>query len=179
MNRQKRVIGIVTAITAKDKWGRLAETAIVTPTDTIEIFCPQIKGSDIRPYKSLRAFTEEDNEFFFGRNKIIERLLNEMRQGPRFLAVFGRSGSGKSSLIQAGLLPRLKRGEICRSDQWGVIVSRPLGHPLENLEKQGLDNASDGLTSAVEWWLKNHPNYPHLLLILDQFEDSLPPVQRI
>jgi hypothetical protein len=167
----QRVVGIVTAITVKDRWGRLAETAIAIPSETIEAICPQIKGSDICPYKSLKAFTEEDHEFFFGRNKIVERLLAEMRQEPHFLAVFGPSGSGKSSVIQAGLLPRLRMREIRGNNQWGIIISRPSGNLFENLEKQGLEGASEGLALAVGNWLRNHPDNTRMLLILDQFEE--------
>lgn len=167
----QRVVGIVTAIVVKDRWERLGETAIATPSETIEAICPQIKGSDICPYKSLRAFTEGDHEFFFGRNKVVERLLDEMRQEPRFLAVFGPSGSGKSSVIQAGLLPRIRQREIRGSNHWDFIISRPSGNPFENLERQGLEDASEGLASAAENWLRNHPENTRLLLILDQFEE--------
>jgi WD40 repeat protein len=167
----RRVVGIATAIVTKDRWERLGETAIATPSETIEVLCPQINRSDICPYKSLKAFTEDDFEFFFGRNKVVERLLKDMRQEPRFLAVFGASGSGKSSVIQAGLVPRLRRRGIRGSDLWGIIISRPSNNPLEYLEKQGLDGASKGLALATENWLRDHPDNERLLLILDQFEE--------
>jgi len=58
------------------------------------------------PFPGLRAFTEKENAIFFGRKKEIEILLERLKE-TRFLAVIGPSGSGKSSLVRAGLLPNL------------------------------------------------------------------------
>lgn len=85
-------MGMVTSIAAPDRFGRLSETAFVTPSETLFSIYPEIVASDVRPYMGLAAFTEKDAEFFFGRR--------------RFLLVTGPSGSGKSSVVQAGLIPR-------------------------------------------------------------------------
>jgi hypothetical protein len=169
----QRIVGMATAILTKDRWERLGETAIATPTETIEAVCPNLKRSDTCPYKSLRSFTEFDSEFFFGRNKIIKRLIEDIRSQPRFLAVFGPSGSGKSSVIQAGFIPVLKQGLIPGSDRWGIITIRPSDHPFENLEREGVPGASQGLVNAASKWLENHSENERLLLILDQFEEVL------
>lgn len=86
------------------------------------------------PYPGLPAFQEEDAAIFFGRDKEIrdmQALLNRLQQfgGPRLTLMLGASGSGKSSLMRAGLLPRLKR------DQRWVVINpfRPLKAPFDEL----------------------------------------------
>jgi len=88
------------------------------------------------PYPGLPAFQEQDAAIFFGRDKEIregQALLNRLQQfgGPRLTLMLGASGSGKSSLMRAGLLPRLKR------DQRWVVVEpfRPLEAPFDALAK--------------------------------------------
>ncbi len=57
------------------------------------------------PYRGLEVFEEEHAEFFFGRDADVQRLVEKLK-GTRFLAVLGASGSGKSSLVRAGLVRR-------------------------------------------------------------------------
>ena len=103
----------------------------------------------------------------------MDRLAESLRQEPHFLAVLGPSGSGKSSVIQAGLIPSLRDGAIPGSDRWEFIVARPADHPFERLAEAGLDGASDGLISALKNWVYLHPSSDRLVLILDQFEELL------
>lgn len=152
-----RVVGMVTAITVPDRYGRLAQTAFITPTETLRAVCPALQVSDVCPYRSLDAFTEADAEFFFGRGRVVERLVKSLRREPRFLAVLGPSGSGKSSLVQAGLIPQLRQGAVPGSDRWGVIVVRPADQPFHQLKAQGLAGASEGLVGAVRAWLDPPP----------------------
>jgi len=91
------------------------------------------------PYKGLRAFQEGDAVDFFGRDRLIRRLLDRLnvdddRNTPRFLAVVGPSGSGKSSVVRAGLIPALRRGALPGSAQWFGTVITPGSYPLEELE---------------------------------------------
>jgi ABC-type nitrate/sulfonate/bicarbonate transport system ATPase subunit len=72
------------------------------------------------PYKGLAAFELDDAELFFGREQLVEELAARLESAP-FLAVVGASGSGKSSLIRAGVVPELKR----RDDTTGRPSSRP------------------------------------------------------
>jgi serine/threonine protein kinase len=70
------------------------------------------------PYKGLRSFEEPDTADFFGRGRMVDRLvarLAERTDGSRLLAVVGPSGSGKSSLVGAGLVPALRRGGLAGS----------------------------------------------------------------
>jgi len=89
----------------------------------------------ICPYRGLDAFREEDSAFFFGRgsaddpNSPIGELVNKVREHP-FVMVVGRSGSGKSSLVYAGLLPALRRE---RDQFWNVLSLRPGREPLRAL----------------------------------------------
>ena len=169
----RRVVGMVTSIAAPDKFGRLSETAFVTPAETLFSIYPAIAASDVRPYMGLAAFAEKDAEFFFGRRKLVEGLEQALRARPRFLLVMGPSGSGKSSVVQAGLIPRLRKGSVPGSDRWGIIVARPADRPFENLERAGLRGAYAGLAEAVRGWMERNPGQEKLLLILDQFEEFL------
>ncbi len=169
----RRVVGMVTSIAAPDKFGRLSETAFVTPAETLFSIYPAIAASDVRPYMGLAPFSEKDAEFFFGRKKLMEGLEEALRARPRFLLVMGPSGSGKSSLVQAGLIPRLRKGSVPGSDRWGIIVARPADRPFESLERAGLRGAYADLAQAVRGWMERNPGQEKLLLILDQFEEFL------
>jgi WD40 repeat protein len=169
----RRVVGMVTAIASQDAHGRMAETAFITPTETLRMICLQLVLSDVQPYLGLAAFGEADAEFFFGRRREVERLLASLGHEPRFLAVLGPSGSGKSSIVQASLIPQLRRGGVPGSDSWGIITARPGDRPQENLEARGLDGAGKGLAEAARSWLAKSPDNTRLVLVLDQFEELL------
>ena len=77
---------------------------------------PAVPGAIVaNPYKGLRAFEEGDAVDFFGREELVEELIKRVEQ-TRFLAVVGPSGSGKSSVVRAGLIPALRRGAIAGSE---------------------------------------------------------------
>ena len=86
----------------------------------------------ICPYRGLQVFDEEHARFFFGREAAVEWLVDELRKS-RFLAVIGPSGCGKSSLVRAGLVPALHRGDLPGSGLWSLRVFRPGHRPLESL----------------------------------------------
>ena len=85
------------------------------------------------PYKGLRAFAEDDAEDFFGREALTEHLVARLAE-TRFLAVVGPSGSGKSSVVRAGLVPRLRQGALPGSERWYIVEMFPGAYPLEELE---------------------------------------------
>ena len=89
------------------------------------------------PYRGLETFDEEHADFFFGRERDIQRLLEKLK-GTRFLAVLGASGSGKSSLVRAGVIPALKKGALPQSGAWVIRVFTPGSHPLTPLLAQVL-----------------------------------------
>ena len=85
------------------------------------------------PFKGLQYFDERDADLFFGREALTAKLAGQLREH-RFLAIVGASGSGKSSLVRAGLVPALKRGEtILGSDRWPIHIITPTAHPLKEL----------------------------------------------
>ncbi|NEO31508.1 MAG: CHAT domain-containing protein [Symploca sp. SIO3C6] len=87
------------------------------------------------PYRGLFAFREEDTEFFFGRETFTEQLLSSVRKQP-LVAVIGPSGSGKSSAVFAGLIPRLRAGGKELAPLKNIISFRPGNHPCRNLALQ-------------------------------------------
>jgi len=139
------------------------------------------------PYKGLRAFQEADSKDFFGREKLVTRLLQRMNDPDdyhRFLALVGPSGSGKSSVIKAGMVPALRNGAIQNSDNWFYVEMFPGVNPFEELESALLriainppDNMLDelmanenGLRRTVEKLLPQDDD-TELLLVIDQFEE--------
>jgi hypothetical protein len=89
------------------------------------------------PYLGLVPFEERDAQLFYGRDELADRLVRRLAQrldGPGILLVTGESGSGKSSLLRAGLLPRLAAGALgLGSERWPRRVIRPTPSPLREL----------------------------------------------
>jgi WD40 repeat protein/DNA-binding SARP family transcriptional activator len=139
------------------------------------------------PYKGLHPFQEKDAPDFFGREASVQRLLSRLKEdGPytRFLAVVGPSGSGKSSLVRAGLIPALRKGAIPGADGWKIVTILPGSHPLEELitALQRLaapvdaalwhDREGDarGLLRIIKHTLPEDEHI-EMLLLIDQFEE--------
>jgi serine/threonine protein kinase/WD40 repeat protein/predicted nucleic acid-binding Zn-ribbon protein len=140
----------------------------------------------VNPYKGLRAFQEADAADFFGRELLINQLLDRMVEDDpynRFLAVVGPSGSGKSSVVRAGIVPQLRGGMLPGSENWFVVDMVPGNSPLRQLEAALLSVASrppsrlyemlradiGGLSWAVDRVLADVDG--DLVLIIDQFEE--------
>ena len=88
------------------------------------------------PYMGLSAFLEEDSQYFYGREALTQQLIHQLRDRS-FLAVIGASGSGKSSIVQAGVIPQLRLGkQIPSSEQWWIKSIRPGANPLEALARR-------------------------------------------
>jgi WD40 repeat protein len=114
------------------------------------------------PYKGLRAFQEEDAPDFFGRTRLVSDLLEAVRQNVsgqapgagRLLSLVGPSGSGKSSLLRAGLLPRLRAGAVPGSERWVYLEPvLPGAYPLEALSMSlagGLDRSLRAIREDLE-----------------------------
>ena len=116
---------------------------------------PRIEDEDaVRPYRGLARFEPGDAGLFFGRGQLTDRLL-ELTSSRRFTAVFGPSGSGKSSLLRAGLIPRLRAPEATGPQPAALRVLTPGEHPLRAHEQRLIPKDTDGDT-----WL-----------IVDQFEE--------
>jgi WD40 repeat protein/energy-coupling factor transporter ATP-binding protein EcfA2 len=139
------------------------------------------------PYKGLELFKEEDAEFFFGREALVGDLVGRV-QASRTVFITGPSGSGKSSLIRAGLIPALKQGAIrkLRSERWLYETLKPGREPIEELARvasslagtlnAGEDIRTKGPTDATilaQWCeiaLKDD-RAKRAVLFIDQFEE--------
>jgi WD40 repeat protein/transcriptional regulator with XRE-family HTH domain len=141
------------------------------------------------PYKGLRPFKGEDVRDYFGREQLADALVAllhaRLAGKPRLLALIGPSGSGKSSLVLAGVLPRLRQGKIPGSDTW--ICLEPLlpgAHPLEALTLALSPTLPNSSLSVIRHDLEDSPRGLHLLarrlarppathavLIVDQCEE--------
>ena len=144
----------------------------------------------ICPYRGLDPFREEDSPFFCGRQAFTDALVDKVRRQD-FIAVVGASGSGKSSVVRAGLVPALRRGADGRV--WEILTLTPGSQPLHALmavlspppeglsraqrlarvaeDVQVLRDSSLGLTAFVEDLLKAQPGTGRLLLVIDQWEE--------
>lgn len=85
------------------------------------------------PYPGLRPFLRDEVDIFFGRERQIDRMIEQLREH-RFLAVTGTSGSGKSSLVRTGLLSALEAGFLdSAGGRWRIIDIRPGSKPFAAL----------------------------------------------
>ena len=138
-----------------------------------------------QPYPGLAAFTEQDAEYFFGREVEVEAVWKKLKR-PRLLGVIGPSGAGKSSFLRAGLLPTLP-------PSWKAVLATPGTQPFQALAQALVpvcadDTAAlqalvrfddtDATVAAVTRWRARHE---HTLVLIDQFEElftqNAPPVQ--
>lgn len=107
------------------------------------------------PYRGLEPFQETHSESFFGRESAVGDLVRRLLKN-RFLAVIGPSGSGKSSLVNAGLIPKLRRGDgVPDSETWMIHQVRPSSQPAQQLIQQLEEIESDR----------------DELIVIDQFEE--------
>lgn len=137
----------------------------------------------VAPYRGLEAFREEDAALYFGREQDVARVLERLRAS-RFVAVIGPSGSGKSSLVQAGLVPALRR-DGAPTAGWRVMEVVPGARPLGALAAQlahlpgaaapspadlGADERT--LDMATARALEGRPADDRVLLVVDQLEEA-------
>ncbi|MEV6949560.1 helix-turn-helix domain-containing protein [Streptomyces sp. NPDC051172] len=116
---------------------------------------PRAEDGDVEPpYRGLARFEPGDANLFFGRAELTDRLV-ELTRSRRFTAVFGPSGSGKSSLLRAGLIPRLRTPDPAGPQPAALRVLTPGEHPLRTHEQRLTPKDGDGDT-----WL-----------LVDQFEE--------
>ncbi len=143
------------------------------------------------PYKGLDYFDEGDAELFVGREGLTEKIIHEVlalispgqTEAGRFFAIVGASGSGKSSLVRAGLVPALRWNK--QSANWQILVLTPTAHPLESLATtltressltataQLMDDLAQerrALSLYIKRELKNSSG-TYFLLVIDQFEE--------
>jgi len=130
------------------------------------------------PYRGLESFDEKHSELFFGRTELVEKLQDFVKTHP-LTVVLGASGSGKSSLVKAGLIPELRKET---TEQWSIIPPiRPGETPMLALNNALKDaqlpeveaqNPQHNLARSINVWAKNNPN-SKLLLFIDQGEEII------
>jgi DNA-binding SARP family transcriptional activator/WD40 repeat protein len=107
------------------------------------------------PFKGLASFDIEDAEVFFGRERLVAEMVARLAGAP-LMGIVGSSGSGKSSVLRAGLLAALAAGVLPGSVDWGLALLRPGEHPA-----RALDHATAGEAARRS----------RLVLAIDQFEE--------
>jgi WD40 repeat protein/energy-coupling factor transporter ATP-binding protein EcfA2 len=138
----------------------------------------------------MRSFRQDEAEIFFGRGEQIDKLLDKL-ECHRFVAVVGASGSGKSSLVRAGLLPAVENGFLAAAAyRWWIVDTHPGGEPFARLAEallttrgQPSDSEPD-LVALTEATLRSGPRGllaaledagcpadTGVLLLVDQFEE--------
>ena len=138
------------------------------------------------PYKGLRAFQQADTDDFHGRDELITELLERLRvraSNADFLAIVGPSGSGKSSVVKAGMLPRVQDGVLDKSIDWFVTEMMPGTHPMEELEAALLAIATNEVPGLLEQLREDERGFvraikrilpadkSEFVLFIDQFEE--------
>src|SRR4030042_6328493 len=94
------------------------------------------------PFPGLRPFTAEESELCFGREKESEEVLNKLLKN-RFVTVTGASGSGKSSLVFCGLIPKIRDLGRKEGAPWRIVIFRPGSDPFGNLSKAINENIAE------------------------------------
>ena len=165
------------------------------PVTLAESPFPQLSTQELadleNPFKGLRAFSEADSNNFFGRDNLVHDLLSRIGESNngrqdlgRFLAVVGPSGSGKSSVVKAGLLPALRQGGVPSSEGWFITDMMPGTKPMAELAAALLRVAVQtphnllpqlqvderGLLRVLDQVLPAD-DVTELLLVIDQFEE--------
>ena len=127
---------------------------------------PVTPAEGMCPFKGLASFEPVDADFFFGRERLVAELAARL-VGAGSLGIVGPSGSGKSSVLRAGLLPALAGGVLPSSESWRRLLLRPGEHPMEELRRVLVSGADD----PVEGALDSLPGDSRLLLAVDQLEE--------
>jgi len=174
------VVGRATADRPEDRFGSIDD--LLTGLGVSQRDDPEVGFTATRnPYKGLAAFGEGDSDDFFGRSEAVQAVV-EMLADHRLVAVVGPSGSGKSSLVKAGVVPAVRAGAIDGSDWWTVTDMYPGSYPFVELESalarvavvdpgsviDELDREDRGLVRVIKRIL---PVDSRLLLVVDQFEE--------
>jgi DNA-binding SARP family transcriptional activator len=152
------------------------------------------------PYKGLKFYEEADADYFFGREQLTALIHKDLNEGSTFTAIVGASGSGKSSVVRAGLIPTLRSENVSTSDHagthleqpsWRVILTTPTANPLASLanglhheaavESASVDLANDlkrdprTLQKYLHEWLDKEIQEKNsayrTLIVIDQFEE--------
>ena len=110
---------------------------------------PNLKTEKFNPFPGLRPFLPEESDLFFGRELESEEVLGKLLYN-RFITVIGASGSGKSSLIYCGILPKVKKLGKDGSSLWTILTFRPGNDPIGNLTEAFVKNLTESGNPEVD-----------------------------
>lgn len=173
---------------------RQAEKSLPQPENISIISRLKQYSYNFCPYLGPHPFEEKHAEYYFGREALIQELLQVLKR-TNICALIGASGSGKTSLLRAGILPQLTGGkDFLESDQWQIRYLTPGIHPLKSLaaaftipnqnitvanqllqSEALLRNQPDGLVNLLTAAMVKRPHIEKFWLIIDQFEELLTP----
>ncbi len=150
--------------THPEQWQRVIERLC----DALSHQVPNATPKTECPYPGMVPFSEQQSDRFFGREQEIEELLEKLRLSP-FVTVIGPSGSGKSSLVYAGLIPKLQSTQRLGSGEWLILKMRPGEMPLTTLTTY-LEGDVENSQQTIASLLQRH-QAQRLFLLVDQFEE--------
>ena len=180
----------VAKATSKDPGDRFTsvDAFIAALGSDVETTVPEVLVADDtpNPYKGLRAFDDGDADQFFGRESLVSELVSRLAGNTirsRGLVVVGPSGSGKSSVVRAGLTPALRGGAVPGSSDWFITTMVPGTDPFESLEAallriainppssllEQLRDGERGILRAIRRCLGSEEG--RVLVVIDQFEE--------
>jgi len=145
-------------------------------------------NKNFNPFPGLRPFAPEESDLFFGREGESEEVVGKLLKN-KFVTVIGASGSGKSSLIYCGVLPKVKKLKTDKNADWRILTFRPGNDPFGNLADalseslyasgnerldrntilSELQNNPDGISGAVKSLMLKPDE--KVLIVVDQFEE--------
>ncbi|WP_137723520.1 AAA family ATPase [Prescottella subtropica] len=169
------------------QWEARWRSATVAPaartfTADVERDAPTLPAG-VRPYRGLSPYRERDEHLFFGRRRSVDRLVGAVlaAQGRGFVVVTGASGVGKSSLVQAGLIPELRGLDRAPGDgrraAFAPVVFTPGAHPLVALATvvpelaDGVEDADHTQIDAAMRRAADRAGADRLLVVVDQIEE--------
>lgn len=191
---EKRFSLDLEALLVKLLAGPLPATPAPDPAPQIIIAQTEAWPPGKSPFPGLRAFQKDDAPIFFGRGYETDQLVRQAAKS-RLVAVVGASGSGKSSLVGAGLIPRLAANAITGSKDWAVLNFKPGQKPFEALYEQmlrafpaikpnpleaprikanflaSLQDSPEAFLDICQAALEESPPWAEVLLFVDQFEE--------
>jgi WD40 repeat protein/basic membrane lipoprotein Med (substrate-binding protein (PBP1-ABC) superfamily)/DNA-binding SARP family transcriptional activator len=195
----ERELGVEPSEDLRDLYAQLARGELpeawflpVEPPEQPIADLPPAPGKS--PFKGLEFYDVADADLFFGRETLLERLVRRLREYPFLLAVVGASGSGKSSVVRAGLVPALLREQALANGilvpvdgtGWLAHIITPTAHPLETLTLSLTDDLEStiAVTTLIDDMARDvrslhlairrlveRRQAARLLLVVDQFEE--------
>ena len=157
-------------------------SAAVIEPDVEDVFTIELP---LRPYPGLRPFEKHEWPIFFGRERMADEVIERLVQ-QRFLVVHGDSGCGKSSLIRAGVLPRLEQEAARGGMRWLTCITTPGDEPIRNFTaalsslrrreadplpvdfRRAINCGSSGAATLASLLESEHD---HICILFDQFEE--------